>query len=42
MTPHNEYRLTIVQIGLVGLSVMLLLFIDPVVRSFRLLTLKEA
>jgi O-antigen ligase len=39
--PHNEYLLTTVQIGLVGLSVMLLLLIDPVVRSFRLLSLKD-
>lgn len=39
--PHNEYFLTAVQIGLVGCVVLLLLLIDPVVRSFKLLLLKN-
>jgi O-antigen ligase len=39
--PHNEYFLTAVQIGLVGCLVLLLLLIDPVVRSFKLLLLKK-
>lgn len=36
--PHNEYLLTSVQLGLVGGFVLLLIFIDPVIRSFKLLS----
>jgi O-antigen ligase len=39
--PHNEFLLTAVQIGLVGLSVLLSLFIDPLLRSFKLIRRKE-
>jgi len=39
--PHNEFLLTTVQIGFVGLAVLLSLFIDPVLRSFKLIRHKE-
>ncbi len=39
--PHNEYLLTAVQIGLVGCVVLLLFLVDPLVRSYRLLLLKQ-
>jgi O-antigen ligase len=39
--PHNEFLLTTVQIGLVGLAVLLALFIDPILRSFKLIRRKE-
>lgn len=39
--PHNEYFLTAVQIGFVGCLVLLLLLIDPIVRSFKLLLQKS-
>lgn len=39
--PHNEFLLTTVQIGFVGLFVLLALFIDPVLRSFKLIRRKE-
>lgn len=39
--PHNEFLLTTVQIGFVGLSVLLSLFIDPLLRSFKLIRRKE-
>ncbi|WP_167496377.1 O-antigen ligase [Desulfopila sp. IMCC35006] len=39
--PHNEFLLTAVQIGLVGCVFLLLFFLDPVIRSFRLLRLQE-
>lgn len=39
--PHNEFLLTTVQIGLVGLAVFLALFIDPLLRSFQLIRLKK-
>jgi len=39
--PHNEFFLTTVQIGFVGLFVLLALFIDPVLRSFKLIRRKE-
>jgi O-antigen ligase len=35
--PHNEFLLTTVQIGSVGLVVLLLLFVEPARRSFKLL-----
>jgi O-antigen ligase len=39
--PHNEFLLTTVQIGFLGLAVFLALFIDPLLRSFRLIRLKK-
>jgi O-antigen ligase len=39
--PHNEFLLTALQIGLVGLSVLLSLFLDPLLRSFKLIRHKE-
>lgn len=39
--PHNEFLLTTVQLGLVGLTVLLLFLVTPVIRSHRLLLLKE-
>ena len=39
--PHNEYLLTAVQIGLVGCTILLLFLFDPLVRSHRLLVLKQ-
>jgi O-antigen ligase len=39
--PHNEFLLTTVQIGFVGLFVLLALFIDPILRSFKLIRCKE-
>jgi O-antigen ligase len=39
--PHNEFLLTTVQIGFVGLSVLLALFLDPILRSFKLIRCKE-
>lgn len=39
--PHNEFLLTTVQIGLVGCTVLLLFLTDPVIRSRKLLVLKE-
>ena len=39
--PHNEFFLTGVQIGVVGCIVLILLLIDPVVRSFKLLLVKS-
>lgn len=40
--PHNEFLLTAVQIGLVGGIILLFLFVDPIVRSFKLLSLKKS
>jgi O-antigen ligase len=39
--PHNEFLLTAVQIGFVGLSVLLALFFDPLRRSFQLIHRKQ-
>ncbi len=39
--PHNEFFLTTIQIGFVGLSLLLALFLDPVLRSFKLIRRKE-
>lgn len=39
--PHDEFFLTTVQIGFVGLTILLSLFIDPVLRSFKLIRRKE-
>jgi O-antigen ligase len=39
--PHNEFLLTTVQIGFVGLSVLLALFVDPILHSFKLIRRKE-
>ena len=39
--PHNEFLLTTVQIGFVGLIVLLALFIDPILRSVKLIRRKE-
>ncbi len=40
--PHNEFLLTTVQLGFVGLFVLLSLFVDPILRSFKLIRRKEA
>lgn len=39
--PHNEFFLTTVQIGFVGLTILLSLFIDPIIRSFKLIRHKK-
>jgi O-antigen ligase len=39
--PHNEFLLTTVQIGFVGLAVLLSLFVDPIRRSLKLIRRKQ-
>lgn len=39
--PHSEFLLTAVQIGLVGVLVLLAIFIDPIRRSFKLIRLHK-
>lgn len=39
--PHNEFFLITIQIGIVGVAVLLALFIDPIIRSFKLIRRKE-
>ncbi len=39
--PHNEFLLTVVQIGFVGCTVLLLFLFEPMIRSRKLLLLKQ-